>query len=238
MMGLQIVGMLRCAGALDVFGRGVQSAAELADAARDRSFRQGGSGANRHVDALACHVDDPVVHVELDAQLRVQRRQAGQARQQQVLRHHRACGHPNKPRLTPRDCVANSPSSVLQRSGQPLAVAEKGLAFGGQCEAVGRAVDQARATGLLDPRERARDLADRHRALARDGRQRAERGDPGEHFQLVEVQRVHPAMVGLECRGALRGRFCAICKMDSREALFPARERGPRLSLPKLRSRP
>ena len=60
---------------------------------------------------------------------------------------------------------------------------------------MGRAVDQAGAAGLLDAGEAARHLAHRHVALARHGRERAERGDAGEQAEIVETERFHGAMV-------------------------------------------
>jgi hypothetical protein len=57
-------------------------------------------------------------------------------------------------------------------------------------------VDQPGAAGLLDARERTRDLTHRHVALARHGRQRAERCNPPEQLQVIETERVHDGQFG------------------------------------------
>jgi hypothetical protein len=94
---------------------------------------------------------------------------------------------------------------LVERDRHPLAVVAEGLPFGRERQAVGGAVDQPRAAGLLDAREAARYLAHGHVALARDGRQRAEFGHAREQVHVVELEIPHGAMVTTAGNGALHG---------------------------------
>jgi hypothetical protein len=96
---------------------------------------------------------------------------------------------------------------LLEGAADALAIGEEGPALGGERQGVGRAVDQACAAGLLDPGEAARHLAHRHVALARHGRERAERGDAGEQAEVVETERFHGAMVGILALRRLQDAF-------------------------------
>ena len=193
-MAVQLVGVLRQAGAGRVGGRCVERAAQLAQRPRHLGFGQVGAGADGDVDALARHVRQPVAHLQLHPQLGVLRAQCVQAGQQQVLRDHGAGRHAHQAARLAR-LLREVGLQPVECAGDALAVFKKDLAFGAEREPVGGAVDQAGAAGLLDPAQRARDLAHRHVALARRRRQAAQRGHAGEQLEVVEGERVHAAMV-------------------------------------------
>ena len=77
---------------------------------------------------------------------------------------------------------------------QALAIREQGVAFVGQAQAVGSAVQQAHTAGRLQPGQRTGDLAHRHIALAGCGRQGAQLGNTGEQGDVIELE-LHGAIV-------------------------------------------
>ena len=74
-------------------------------------------------------------------------------------------------------------------------------------------MQQAHAATGLQPRQGARDLAHRHLAFARRGRQGAELGDAGEEGDVVQLE-LHGRSVRL---------FCEFCKTIFDFLPFPGR---------------
>ncbi|MDT4870805.1 hypothetical protein FQZ97_1058970 [compost metagenome] len=113
-----------------------------------------------------------------------------QAGQQQVLGDHGAGRHAHQPARF-AGLGGELALQLLQRAGDAVAIVQEGFTLGGEREPVRGAVDQARRAGLFDAGERAGNLAHRHIAFARHGRQASQRRDAGKQLEVVEGQIVH-----------------------------------------------
>ncbi|MET3818227.1 hypothetical protein ABID76_000871 [Burkholderia ambifaria] len=185
----EIVRRARRAGLREIRGRRAQHERERAEPPRHQARIRQRTAADHCIEAAFDDVHHPVVEIQVELDVRIALPEFGQHRQQEPVADHRQA-HAQLAARALRGC-RHGRFRIAKIREDPLAAFVEMAPFVGQRDAPRRAVEQAHAERLLEPRDR---LADGGRGNAERaaGRDEAERfGGADEGGDAVQVFHRH-----------------------------------------------